>query len=64
MTEWGGTDAESLKSAIDNIFADDKGKYPLHNYGTKLVSLTTDGASVTRIIYLVSWHEWLLNEIG
>ena len=48
MAEWGGTDAESLKCAIDNIFDMDKGVYPLtnENYRTKLVSVTADGASV------------------
>ena len=45
MSDWGGTDAESLKKAIDNIFDDDK-KIPIDKYHLKLISLTTDGASV------------------
>ena len=45
MSDWGGTDAESLKKGIDSIFLKD-GKIPVTNYETKLVSLTTDGASV------------------
>ena len=45
MSDWGGTDAESLKKRIDNIFMDD-GNIPVAQYRTKLVSLTTDGASV------------------
>lgn len=45
MSEWGGVDAESLKKAIDSIFGD-KGSVPLNDYKTKLVSATTDGASV------------------
>ena len=45
MEEWGGTDAESIKNAIDNIFSDN-GNIPLHDYQTKLVSITADGASV------------------
>ena len=45
MSDWGGTDAESLKKGIDSIFLKD-GKIPVTNYETKLVSLTTDSASV------------------
>ena len=45
MSDWGGTDAESLKKGTDSIFLED-GKIPATNYETKLVSLTTDGASV------------------
>ena len=45
MSDWGGTDAESLKKWVNSIFLKD-GKIPMTNYETKLVSLTTDGASV------------------
>ena len=45
MSDWGGTDAESLKNAIDSIFSE-KGSVPLNDYKTKLVSATTDGTSV------------------
>ena len=46
MADWGGTDAESLKSAIDDIFENEKGNLSSVNYQDRLVSLTTDGASV------------------
>ena len=45
MADWGGTDAEALKKGIDSIF-DDNGLLPLHDYNTKLVTCTADGASV------------------
>lgn len=45
MSEWGGTNAESLKNAIDSIFGP-FGNIPLADYDTKLVSCTADGASV------------------
>ena len=45
MSDWGGTDAKSLKKAINNISDDDK-KIPIDKYHLKLISLTTDGASV------------------
>ena len=45
MSDWGGTDAESLKAAIDHIFAED-GSIPIKEYNEKLVSVTADGASV------------------
>ena len=45
MSDWGGTDAEYIKKAIDNIFSIN-GKIPLEDYTTKLVSVTADGASV------------------
>ena len=46
MSEWGGTNAESLKAGIDSIFDPVNGKIPLGDYQTKLVSCTADGASV------------------
>ena len=61
----GGTDAESLKKGSDSIFLKD-GKIPVTNYETKLVSLTTDGASVNpeRILGLMtrfaSERDWLV----
>ena len=45
MSELGGTDAESLKEAMDNIFSE-KGSLPVKEYNLKLVSVTADGASV------------------
>ena len=41
MSEWGETNATSLKQAIDNIFSD-KGQLPLKSYETKLVAATAD----------------------
>ena len=45
MSDWGGTDAESLKKGIDSIFLKD-GKIPVTSYEKKLVSLTMDRTSV------------------
>ena len=45
MEVWGGTDADSLKKGIDSIFSGD-GRIPLDDYLTKLVGITSDGASV------------------
>ena len=65
MSDWGGTDAESLKKGTHSIFLED-GKIPVTNYETKLVSLTTDDASVNtgRISGLMSrfalGREWLV----
>ena len=65
MSDWGGTDAESLKKGIDSIFLED-GKIPRTNYETNLVTLATDGASVNtgRISGLVTrftlGREWLV----
>ena len=55
MSDWGGTDTESLKKGINSIFLKD-GKIPVINYETKLVSLTNDGASVNtrRILGLMT----------
>ena len=44
MSKWGGTDADSLKKGIDNIF--NNGLFKTDDYQTKLVSATSDGASV------------------
>ena len=43
MSLWGGTDADSLKKEID-IF--NNGLFKTDDYQTKLVSATSDGASV------------------
>ena len=65
MSDWGGTDAESLKKGIDSIFLEDR-KIPVTNYETNLVTLTTDGASVNtgRISGLMTrfalGKEWLV----
>ena len=47
MSDWGGTDAASLKNGIDNIFGD-KGKVPLKDdqYKQRVIGCTSDGASV------------------
>ena len=47
MSDWGGTDAASLKKGIDNIFGD-IGRVPLKDdqYKHKVVGCTSDGASV------------------
>ena len=65
MSDWGGTDTESLKKEIDSIFFKD-GKIHVKKYETKLVSLTADGASVNtgRISSLMTRfaleRDWLL----
>ena len=44
MSDWGGTNAESLKNAIDNLFEE---KIPINEgYRSKLVFITADGTSV------------------
>ena len=45
MSQWGGTNAESLKAGIDGIFGPSANIH-LGDYQTKLVSCTADGASV------------------
>ena len=45
MSDWGGTDAESLKRGIGDFFEGD-GCFKIGDYETKLVSMTSDGASV------------------
>ena len=45
MSNWGGTDAESLFNGINSIFEKD-GMLEMEDYQTKLVSCTADGASV------------------
>ena len=45
MSQWGDTNAESLKAGIDGIFGP-SGNIDLGDYQTKLVSCTADGASV------------------
>ena len=65
MSDWGITDAKSLKKGIMSIFLED-GKITVTNYQTKLVSLTTDDAIVnTGIISglttrFVLGREWLV----
>ena len=56
MSDWGGTDTESLKKGIDNIFMDD-GNMPVAQYQTKLLSLTTNGCLMTRF---AANREWLV----
>lgn len=46
MSLWGGTDAQSLKNGIDDIFSP-SGLIPLGDkYQTKIIGCTSDGASV------------------
>ena len=65
MSDWGGTDAESLKKGTNSIFFEEC-KIPVTNYETKLVTLTTDNASVNtgRISSLMTrfalGREWLV----
>ena len=65
MPDWGGTDAESLKKGTNSIFVEEC-KIPVTNYETKLVTLTTDDASVNtgRISGLITrfalGREWLV----
>jgi hypothetical protein len=65
MSDWGGTDAESLKKGIDSIFLND-GKIPVEKYDIKLVTLTTDGASVNTgkisglMTRFASGRDWLV----
>ena len=42
MADFGGTDAHSLKNALDSVF-NDTGNVSLADYETKLVSATSDG---------------------
>lgn len=59
MANLGGSDADSIKAAMDSVFAsgceDDensvKGPIPLVHYNTKVVSATADGASVNFGVY-------------
>jgi len=46
MSDWGGTDATSLKKGIDSIFNTGNFEMSPGDYRTKLVSVTSDGASV------------------
>lgn len=48
MSEFGGTDASSLKNGIDSIFDETNGQLKLdaESYSTKIIGCTSDGASV------------------
>ena len=50
MADFGGTDAHSLKNALDSVFNDTR-NVPLADYDTKLVSVTSDGANVNLGVY-------------
>ena len=50
MADFGGTDAHSLKNALDSVF-NDTGNVSLADYETKLVSTTSDGANVNLGVY-------------
>ena len=45
VTDFGGTDTQSLKNALDNVF-DDTENVLLADYETKLISATSDRANV------------------
>ena len=45
MSRYGGTGAKVLKNGIDKIF-EKEGHLPIQNYNEKMVSFTSDGASV------------------
>lgn len=74
MGDLGGTNANSIKAAIDGIFqqaGDDddhavNGMIPLSDYRTKIVSATADGASVNMGVYsgvlsqMKREREWLV----
>ena len=50
MSEFGGADSHTLKSALDCIF-NTGGNTPLEYYNTKLVSPTSSGANVNLVVY-------------
>ena len=68
MSRYGGVDADSIKKGIDSIFDEKNGviKLQAKAYATKMVSATTDGASVNTGIYngvlkqLSLNRDWLL----
>ena len=67
MSKFRGTGAESLKIGIDSIFSK-KGTFEIKHYTEKVVSITTDGASVNTSQYngLMTemkkiWQDWLLS---
>ena len=45
MSRYGGTGAEALKNGIDKIF-EKEGHLLVQNYNEKMVSFTSDGASI------------------
>ena len=45
MADFGGTDAHSLKNALDSVF-NDTGNVPLADYEKKLVSATLDWVNI------------------
>lgn len=68
MSEYGGTDANSIKEAIDSIFDETNGSIKLteEEYRRKIISATADGASVNMGAYrgvltqLEESRDWLL----
>ena len=46
MSDFGGTDAESLQRGINSIFDASSGTLKVEDYNTKVVGMTADGASV------------------
>ena len=65
MSDWGGTNASSLETAINSIFGP-SGNVPIGDYLTKLVSCTADGANVNfghlsgLLTRIGKEREWLL----
>ena len=66
MSNWGGTDATSLKKGIDSIFQTGHFEMTPDGYKTKLVGVTADGASVNfgknngLLTKLSTDRDWLL----
>ena len=65
MSEWGGTDADSLRNGIESIFSE-TGRLPTPDFQTKLVGITSDGASVNTgringlMTQLAEGRDWLI----
>ena len=68
MSEFGGTDADSIKDAIDSVFDEHSGtiKLSAEDYRRKLITATAEGASVNMGAYrsvltqMEETRDWLL----
>ena len=58
MTDFGATDAHSLKNARDSVF-NDTGNVTLADHEPKLVSATSDGANVNQGVL-----QWCINSVS